>query len=1067
MEEVHSIGAKVEVYNLYHEGWIPRTIFVSVGNQIEVEMKIEKKRLYVDVSRVRPRLLAEKDNNRIFKENEVEVFEKNNCWVKGEIWEVHATRRYLFYFVKDNVNDSIDVPLVSKSKVVHSIGAKVEVHILYHGEWILGTIFVSVGNQIEVEMKLEKNRLYVDASRVRPRLSAKKDNNQIFKENEVVEVLEKNNCWVKGEIWEVSAARKNLLYFVKNNVNDNIDVHLVSKSKMLKETNMQEMELNIDAEVEVYSFKTRAWRLAIILQVCENHIEVDTSTKVGSLIRKEKMYVDAFRIRPPPPLEVENDQKFNCSDLIKIWTIHSQENKIFFTILNLFETSSGTSLQSIIKNTCVPRWNWVDGKWIFPSFGTSLQPISNFSLLLVLNREKELPHNVLKVVDEQHNAEFSTVEVGISNANMLVGASSFIMRKVTRTKTNITWGHCKILHHPSIEGKNILRCNYCGHEFMGGDATPCQQVPQSVRNEIQNDLKRVPTKKKFKQGNAPKEIQGKYHPSASIRSSAKGRYKSYSQGTKLKTGPTGISGLSGVDGQKKVVEKDTLENMSYKSITATSHVNDEMVATNVEEAIDAIIHQRDSNEIYEIAIDVKEYKYKKYSGEEFTPKYKAIKTTIPMIESIDQASTFRYVSTTIVKQGIEVQKNTHDSSSSMRIVDISTDELKSSCKKIQTHMIPIHLKSKFDWIFYYHGDVLRNCSATMKAIIYHFIVQMCERVQQIQATNYENISEIKITEWLEVCLDHKSMNIDNEWLMNTVKALDNCLKEKQVKIKNEIVKIDMDMRIENIDGDIFTKCLIASKDTCHLLLKQMREVNISKDIILEWDKVCLDHNITKMDNEWLTRSVKELENYYHGKTVAKSEALELKYNVKEKIENEIRNMDLIPEPSSSSKQRKPNNEDVDDKELVIGCFHATPKELQCLQDEKWINNTVVNIFGQMLILKQEVGRISRHYFPTYFGEKIVTGCSLNDMKNYYAEDKLSFRLTHCEQLFIPMCLHDHWFLYMVNLKDQKLHILNSIQREDNPDQHIVNEIVDDIKTFRKAIKADLLQFFGRRLKGKF
>ncbi|KAJ4976726.1 hypothetical protein NE237_001832 [Protea cynaroides] len=1284
MEEPQLVEAEVEVYSLYHRQWILGTISESIENQIEVNIRVrhydEYEILLVDASKVRPRLLAEKDNNLIYKENEaVEVFSTNGHWIKGEITEIHATRTNLFYFVK--TGDSVHA--VSKSKVKtrrewregkwsdssscvqHSssrsspelireanasdkrmnsslelvrgvdasdkrmrstmtvvkqrkfeyaqfyIGAMIEVLIVHKGGWEPGTILEIQENKIEVKPSLALTEWFHNEEWVRPKLQLmEEESHRIFQLHDEVEIL-KMEAWYVGRILEVLRREDELIYFVSHPTsayvcitnNNEIRIHKewrdgewirplsdssTDHHQMLKETNIEEIEFNVGAEVEVYSLGTRGWSSATILQSYRNHIEVDV------LINGKKwiMHVDASRIRPLRS-EMENDQKFNRGDFIEvrsreswqkgeIWDIHSWENDIIYTILQL---SSGY-LMTASKLTMRALWNWVDGKWILQSFGTSLRSVTSFK-----EKEKELPPNVLKV-DEPHSDEFSTVEVGISNANVLVGASSSVKRKVTRIKEDITWRYCKRLPHPSKEEKYILQCNYCEQKFKGGgihrmkqhlsqekgDAAPCKKVPPNVLEEIQNDLKLVPTRKKFKQGNASKEIQGKHPSSTSIRSSTKFISKSEENNSvdaiqgegredtspvvkegNLKTGPTGISGLSGVDGQEKVVEKDTQENMSYKSITATSHVNDEKMAANME---DAIIDQRDPNEIYEVAIDGKEYEYQKDSGEEFTHKDKAIKTTMPMIESIDQASTFRYGPTTIVKQEIEVQENTHDSSSNMKTMDISIDESKSACemqcqttiqgKKIQTHMIPIHLKSIFDWIFYHHGDILRNCFITTETILYHFIVQMCETVEQIQATNYENISEIKIIEWQVVCLDHKSMNIDNKWLMRTVKALDNCLKKKQAvesetlklennvreKIENEIVKIDMHMGIENIDGDIFTKCLIASKDTRRLLLKQMREVvqliratnyeNISKDIILEWHKVCFDHNIMKMDNEWLMRSLKELENCCHRKTEVKREAVELKYNVKEKIENEIRKMDLIPEPPSSSKRRKPDNEDANDKELVIGTFHATPEELECLQDPKRINNIVVNIFGQMLIIKQEdqVGRILCHYFPTYFGVKIARGCHLNDLEEYYAKNKLGYNLIHCELFFIPMCLDYHWFLYVINLKDQKLHILDSIRREENPDQHVTSEITktcntilttlnegrkfsigswnidkpllpsqtnrhdcgvfmlkfmeywngqgmiieftqDDIKTFRKTIKADLLQFSGRKLKGKF
>ncbi|XP_042520215.1 uncharacterized protein LOC122093798 [Macadamia integrifolia] len=124
MDEAPSIRNEVEVYSLYHRGWIPATILGSVGNKIEVEAWMKKYnetkmwRLYLDVSRMRPRPSMNKDNNWIFRENEsVEVLEVNGCWQKGEIWEVHGTGKNLFYSIKAMCEDCIKLYIVSKTEV--------------------------------------------------------------------------------------------------------------------------------------------------------------------------------------------------------------------------------------------------------------------------------------------------------------------------------------------------------------------------------------------------------------------------------------------------------------------------------------------------------------------------------------------------------------------------------------------------------------------------------------------------------------------------------------------------------------------------------------------------------------------------------------------------------------------------------------------------------------------------------------------------------------------------------------------------------------------------------------
>ncbi|XP_043688325.1 putative ubiquitin-like-specific protease 1B isoform X2 [Telopea speciosissima] len=100
----------------------------------------------------------------------------------------------------------------------------------------------------------------------------------------------------------------------------------------------------------------------------------------------------------------------------------------------------------------------------------------------------------------------------------------------------------------------------------------------------------------------------------------------------------------------------------------------------------------------------------------------------------------------------------------------------------------------------------------------------------------------------------------------------------------------------------------------------------------------------------------------------------------------------------------------------------------------------------MLMLEQKklIETISRHHFPTYFGEKIAKGSTkgIQDLECFYSLEKLHYNLTQCELLFIPICLDKHWFLYVINLKDQRLHILDSMRGENTPHQHMTTKIVD-------------------------
>ncbi|KAJ4975904.1 hypothetical protein NE237_001010 [Protea cynaroides] len=249
------IGVTVEIFMAFMGGWKHATIKELQEDQIRVQYKawsrIEDKThevdKFYDVSLVRPLPLQKEDEKLTFNlHQEVEVHQledhhtSGEGWYVGEVLEIYDDMFDInarFYTISHpklgmiNVKESClrvhkewddgtwiqlgsasymeQVMKKNKNKMeeVHSTGADVEVYSLYHKGWISGSILESVGNQVEIEMKLEKKRLYVDASRLRPQLSMQKDNSQLFVENEVVEAFEKNNCWIKGKIWQANDAR--------------------------------------------------------------------------------------------------------------------------------------------------------------------------------------------------------------------------------------------------------------------------------------------------------------------------------------------------------------------------------------------------------------------------------------------------------------------------------------------------------------------------------------------------------------------------------------------------------------------------------------------------------------------------------------------------------------------------------------------------------------------------------------------------------------------------------------------------------------------------------------------
>ncbi|XP_019055654.1 PREDICTED: putative ubiquitin-like-specific protease 1B [Nelumbo nucifera] len=120
---------------------------------------------------------------------------------------------------------------------------------------------------------------------------------------------------------------------------------------------------------------------------------------------------------------------------------------------------------------------------------------------------------------------------------------------------------------------------------------------------------------------------------------------------------------------------------------------------------------------------------------------------------------------------------------------------------------------------------------------------------------------------------------------------------------------------------------------------------------------------------------------------------------------------------------------LDENLVILWKSHLTRSELLCMRDGKWVSSAVVNCVVDVLVHEQFVnGLVKRHYFPTYFAEKILIEepPSLEELKAFYQPSILKYDLLQCELLFIPLCVDSHWFVYVINLRDKRVEVLNSL-----------------------------------------
>ncbi|XP_010276782.1 PREDICTED: ubiquitin-like-specific protease 1 isoform X2 [Nelumbo nucifera] len=122
------------------------------------------------------------------------------------------------------------------------------------------------------------------------------------------------------------------------------------------------------------------------------------------------------------------------------------------------------------------------------------------------------------------------------------------------------------------------------------------------------------------------------------------------------------------------------------------------------------------------------------------------------------------------------------------------------------------------------------------------------------------------------------------------------------------------------------------------------------------------------------------------------------------------------------------NGPLDENLVILWTSHLTRSELLCMRDDNRVSSAVVNCMVDVLVHKQLAnGLVKRHYFPTYFAEKILKDepPSLEESKAFY-QSLLKYDLLQCELLFIPLCIDSHWFVYVINLRDKRVEVLNSL-----------------------------------------
>ncbi|KAL5724769.1 Ulp1 peptidase [Ranunculus cassubicifolius] len=117
-------------------------------------------------------------------------------------------------------------------------------------------------------------------------------------------------------------------------------------------------------------------------------------------------------------------------------------------------------------------------------------------------------------------------------------------------------------------------------------------------------------------------------------------------------------------------------------------------------------------------------------------------------------------------------------------------------------------------------------------------------------------------------------------------------------------------------------------------------------------------------------------------------------------------------------------------------IEITGEVFQCLKPRGWLNDEVINLYLQLL--KERENRqperfLKCHFFNALFYKRLTSGESGYDFKSvrrWTSPLKIGYNLIECDKLFVPIHKEMHWFLGIINKKDEKFQYLDSLKGMD-------------------------------------
>lgn len=139
----------------------------------------------------------------------------------------------------------------------------------------------------------------------------------------------------------------------------------------------------------------------------------------------------------------------------------------------------------------------------------------------------------------------------------------------------------------------------------------------------------------------------------------------------------------------------------------------------------------------------------------------------------------------------------------------------------------------------------------------------------------------------------------------------------------------------------------------------------------------------------------------------------------------------------------------------------TRAAMQCLKPGVWLNDEVINLYLELL--KEREHREPKnfmkcHFFNTFFFNKLYKDARSYDFKavrRWTTHKKLGYNLLECDKIFVPIHKDIHWCLAVINVREKKLHYLDSLKGNDGNALQVLARYLEDEAMDKQNKKLDV------------